>query len=52
MVLLTVSGSRDERQFESPDLLDSHRKAERHLTFGYGIHHCLGVAPSPTARGR
>jgi cytochrome P450 len=44
ILLITASGNRDERRFENPDLLDIHRKAERHLTFGYGIHHCLGAA--------
>ncbi len=44
VLLLTASGNRDERRFENPDVLDIHRKTERHLTFGYGIHHCLGAA--------
>ena len=38
------SGNRDERKFDNPDVLDIHRKSDRHLTFGYGIHHCLGAA--------
>jgi cytochrome P450 len=44
ILLLTASGNRDERKFKNPDVLDIHRKTERHLTFGYGIHHCLGAA--------
>ena len=44
ILLLTAAGNRDERKFENPDQLDIRRKADRHLTFGYGIHHCLGAA--------
>jgi len=44
MVLLNASANRDERQFENPDALDIHRKVGRHLSFGYGIHFCLGAA--------
>jgi cytochrome P450 len=43
MVLLNASANRDERQFENPDQLDIHRKAQRHLSFGYGLHFCLGA---------
>ena len=44
MLLLTASGNRDERRFPEPDRFDVLRKSDRHLTFGYGIHHCLGAA--------
>jgi len=44
LLALTAAGNRDERKFEDPDVLNIHRKADRHLTFGYGIHHCLGAA--------
>ena len=43
MVLLNASANRDERQFENPDVLDIHRKVGRHLSFGYGLHFCLGA---------
>ena len=43
-VLLTGSAARDERKYPHPDLLDIHRKVDLHLTFGYGIHFCLGAA--------
>jgi cytochrome P450 len=43
-VLLTGSAARDERKYPHPDALDIHRKVDLHLTFGYGIHFCLGAA--------
>jgi cytochrome P450 len=43
-VLLTGSAARDERKYPQPDVLDIHRKVDLHLTFGYGIHFCLGAA--------
>ncbi|WP_045880051.1 cytochrome P450 [Pseudofrankia sp. DC12] len=44
MVLLNGSGNRDERRYTDPDRFDIRRDVGRHLTFGYGIHHCLGAA--------
>jgi cytochrome P450 len=43
-VLLTGSAARDERKYRQPDVLDIHRKVDLHVTFGYGIHFCLGAA--------
>jgi cytochrome P450 len=43
MVLLNASANRDERRFSGPDRLDIHRKVQRHLSFGYGLHFCLGA---------
>ena len=42
MVLLTAAGNRDERHFDEPDRFDIHRVIDHHLSFGYGIHFCLG----------
>ncbi|MFF1832895.1 cytochrome P450 [Streptomyces sp. NPDC058231] len=42
VVLSLSAGNRDESLFASPDTLDPHRDARRHLAFGHGIHQCLG----------
>jgi cytochrome P450 len=44
MLLLTASANHDERRFLGGDSFDIHRKIDHHLTFGYGIHFCLGAA--------
>lgn len=45
--LLYASGNRDPRRFPSPDDLDLRREENLHLTFGLGIHYCIGA---PLAR--
>jgi cytochrome P450 len=38
-----ASGNRDETVFENADLLDVDRaNARQHLSFGYGVHRCMG----------
>ena len=44
MVLINGSGNRDERKFPEADRFDVHRDISHHLSFGYGIHFCLGAA--------
>jgi cytochrome P450 len=44
MVVLLASANRDERRFDDGDRFDIHRRVEKHFTFGYGIHYCLGAA--------
>jgi cytochrome P450 len=44
LVLLTGSAGRDERKYDEPDRFDIHRPIDHHVSFGYGIHHCLGAA--------
>ena len=44
LLLLNGSANRDERQFEDPDRLDVQRQNIRHLSFGHGVHFCLGAS--------
>jgi cytochrome P450 len=44
MLILNGSGNRDDRKFESGDTFDINRKIDHHLSFGYGIHFCMGAA--------
>ena len=43
VVMWFASGNRDERKFDNPDAFIIDRKdARNHLSFGYGIHRCMG----------
>ncbi|MFD9960834.1 cytochrome P450 [Amycolatopsis sp. NPDC058986] len=42
VVVSLLAANRDPRRFENPDTLDLHRKARGHLSFGHGVHQCLG----------
>jgi cytochrome P450 len=42
LFLSLPSGNRDEQVFSDPDRLDFDRDNTRLLTFGFGIHQCLG----------
>jgi cytochrome P450 len=48
VVMVTGSAGRDERAFPDADRFDIHRKIDHHLSFGYGIHFCLGAALART----
>jgi cytochrome P450 len=47
VALVWASANRDDRHWPDPDTLDIARPAGRHVSFGDGIHHCLGA---PLAR--
>lgn len=43
VVMWYVSGNRDERAIENPDQFQIDRKnARKHLSFGFGVHRCMG----------
>ena len=44
MLLLNGSANRDEREFQDADRLDVRRRDINHLSFGQGIHFCLGAS--------
>jgi cytochrome P450 len=39
---ISPSANRDPEQFPDPDRLDLTRNASQHMSFGFGIHSCLG----------
>jgi cytochrome P450 len=51
VLLLLGSANRDARQFPEPDRFEVARNPQDHLSFGYGIHYCLG-APLARLQGR
>jgi cytochrome P450 len=44
MMFLVGAANRDDRRFPDGDRFDIRRDVGQHLTFGYGVHFCLGAA--------
>jgi len=44
MLVLVASANRDDRRYPDGDRFDIHREFKLGLTFGRGIHYCLGAA--------
>ncbi len=44
VVLVLASANYDESRFDAPEKLDISRKPNPHVSFGGGVHHCLGAA--------
>jgi len=44
VLLIVASANRDGRRHEAPDVYDIRRTNHSHLTFGYGLHFCLGAS--------
>ena len=40
--VINASANRDEEHYANPDVYDLDRRADDHLAFGFGRHHCLG----------
>jgi cytochrome P450 len=47
VLAVIASANRDPEAFSDPEALDLGRAENRHLGFGFGLHHCLGA---PLAR--
>lgn len=43
ILLLMASANRDPRRYDDPDVFDIHREDVSHLSFGFGLHYCLGA---------
>ncbi|MFD6391604.1 cytochrome P450 [Nocardia sp. NPDC060259] len=42
VVISLLAANRDPLRFDNPDTLDVHRTARGHVSFGHGVHQCLG----------
>jgi cytochrome P450 len=44
LLMLNAAANRDDRQFDEPDRFDVRRTIDHHVTFGFGLHFCMGAA--------
>ena len=44
LLLLTGSAGRDERKYPGAEHFDVHRNFDQHVSFGFGVHFCLGAS--------
>ncbi len=44
VLMLNAAANRDDRQFDDPDRFDVRRTIDHHVTFGFGLHFCMGAA--------
>jgi 4-methoxybenzoate monooxygenase (O-demethylating) len=44
VLLFLAAANRDPRRWDRPDIFDINRRATGHMTFGTGIHGCVGQA--------
>jgi cytochrome P450 len=44
VLLLTGSAGRDERKYPHADQFDIRRSFDHHVSFGYGVHFCIGAS--------
>jgi cytochrome P450 len=51
VIISLAAANHDDRLFDHPERFDIDRTGARHLSFGHGIHHCLG-APLARLEGR
>src|SRR5260370_34023622 len=49
VLLFLAAANRDPRRWDKPDTFDVTRRAIGHMTFGTGIHGCVGQAGAPLA---
>jgi cytochrome P450 len=43
ILMILAAANRDHRRYADADRFDIHREGTQHLTFGYGLHYCLGA---------